>query len=73
MWFGRLLENVRYWLGDLGELTPLVMIAIFLAVVAAAIGVLQLPISLLRLLVCNKETEEARKQDLKVGVQEMTI
>lgn len=73
MWFGRLLENVRYWLGDLGELTPLVMIAIFLAVVGAAIGVLQLPISLLRLLVCNKETEEAQKQDLKVGVQEMTI
>jgi hypothetical protein len=73
MSFSWLLENVRYWLGDLRQLTPLVMVAIFFAVVAVVIGALQLPISLLRLLICNKETEEAQKQGIKLGVQEITI
>jgi hypothetical protein len=73
MSFSWLLENVRYWLGDLGQLTPLVIVAIFFAAVGVTAGVLQLPISLLRLLICNKQTEEAQRQGIRVGVQEMTI
>ena len=65
--------TVQYWLGDSGEFMPLVLLAMFLAVIGIATGLLQLPISLLRLLLSNKQREEAQKQGIKLGIQEVTI
>ena len=67
------LNTVGYWLGDFAELTPIVMVAVCLAVVAVSGGLLQLPISLLRLLCYNKEREAAQKQEIKDGIQGMQI
>jgi len=67
------LPVIGYWLGDFARLTPLVMLAIFMVALAASAGLLQLPISLLRLLVSNKRTEEAQKQRIRVGIQETAI
>lgn len=61
------------WLGDFAQLTPIVMLAIFLIALALSTGLLQVPISLLRLLVSNKQTEAAQKQRIRVGIQEMAI
>ena len=65
--------TMQYWLGDSGEFMPLVMLAMFLAVIGIATGLLHLPISLLRLLLSNKQREEAQKQGIKLSIQEMTI
>ena len=66
-------STVQYWLGDSAEFTPLVLLAMFLVVLAIATGLLQLPISLLRLLLSNRQREEAQKQGIKLGIQEVTI
>jgi hypothetical protein len=73
MYFDWLLETVVYSLGELNQLTPLVMIAILVAFVGIAMGVLQLPVMLLRLLLSNKQHQEAQKQGIKVSIEEMTI
>ena len=65
--------TVQYWLGGSSEFTPLVMLAMFLVVIAMAAGLLQLPIIVLRLLMANKQREEAQKQGLKLSIQEMSI
>jgi len=64
---------VRHWLGDADEITPLVMLAMFVAVVAIATGLMELPIRLLKLLLTNKQREAAQKQGIKLGIQEVTI
>lgn len=66
-------SDVQYWLGNSSEFTPIVMLAMFVAVIAIATGLLQLPISLLRLLLSDKQRDEAQKQGIKLGIQEMTI
>lgn len=66
-------SDVQYWLGNSSEFTPLIMLAMFVAVIAIATGLLQLPISLLRLLLSNKQRDEAQKQGIKLGIQEVTI
>jgi len=67
------LSTVQHWLGDSGELTPLVILAMFVAVVGIATGLMELPIRLLRLLLTNKQREAAQKQGIKIGLQEVTI
>jgi len=67
------LSAVQHWLGDAAELTPLVILAMFVAVVGIATGLMELPIRLLRLLLTNKQREAAQKQGIKVGIQEVTI
>jgi hypothetical protein len=67
------LSTVQHWLGDAGELTPLVILAMFVAVVGIATGLIELPIRLLRLLLTNKQREAAQKQGIKVGIQEVKI
>ena len=67
------LPVIQYWLGDFARLTPIVMFAIFLAAVALSTGLLQLPISVLRLLVSNKQNQEAQRQEIKLGIQGMAI
>ena len=67
------LPVIQYWLGGFARLTPIVMFAIFLAAVTLSTGLLQLPISLLRLLVSNKQNQEAQWQDIKLGIQGMAI
>lgn len=67
------LPVIAYWLGDFSRLTPIVMLAIFVAALAVSAGLLQVPISLLRLLVSNKQNEEAQKQRIRVGIREMAI
>jgi len=67
------LPVIAYWLGDFSRLAPIVLLAIFVAALGLAAGLLQAPISLLRLLVSNKQTEEAQKQGIRVGIQEMAI
>jgi hypothetical protein len=67
------LPVIAYWLGDFSRLTPIVMLAIFVAALALSAGLLQLPISLLRLLISNKQNEEAQKQRIRVGIREMAI
>jgi hypothetical protein len=64
---------IAYWLGDFSRLTPIVLLAIFLAALGLSTGLLQVPISLLRLLVSNKQNAEARKQGIRVGIQEMAF
>jgi hypothetical protein len=64
---------VQYWLGDFAELTPLVMLAIFVGAVGISTGLLQLPIHLLRLLMSDQQRAEAQKQGIKIGIQKMTI
>ena len=66
------LSTVQHWLGDAAEITPLVMIAMFVAVIGIAIGLMELPIRLLRLLLTNKQREAAQKQGIKLGIQEVT-
>lgn len=65
--------TVRYWLGDASEFTPIVILAMFLATIAIATGLMELPICLLRLLLTNKQREAAQKQGIKLGIQEVTI
>jgi len=67
------LSTVQHWLGENAEITPLVILAMFVAVVGIATGLMELPIRLLRLLLTNKEREAAQKQGIKVGIQEVTI
>ena len=67
------LSTVQRWLGDSAEITPLVMLVMFVAVVAIATGLMELPIRLLRLLLTNKQREAAQKQGIKLGIQEVTI
>ena len=65
--------TVKYWLGESGEFTPMVIFAMLLAATAMAAGLMQLPISLLRLLLSNKQRDEAQKHGIKLGIQEVTI
>lgn len=67
------LPVIAYWLGDFAQLTPIVMLVIFVVALALSAGLLQLPISLLRLFVSNKQTEAAQKQRIRVGIQELAI
>lgn len=67
------LSTVQHWLGDAGELTPLVMLAMFVVVVGIATGLMELPIRLLRVLLTNKQREADQKQGIKLGIQEVTI
>src|SRR5215213_9293903 len=64
---------VQHWLGDSSEFTPLVILAMIVAVIGIATGLMELPIRLLRLLWSDKRREEAQKQGIKVGLQEVTI
>jgi hypothetical protein len=64
---------IQYWLGDFSRLTPLVMVALFGLSAAAATGLLQVPVTLTRKLLIKKESEEAQKQEIRAGLQEMAI
>ena len=64
--------TVEYWLGDFSDLAPLVGLAFFLAVVGISTGLMELPIRLFRLLLTNKQHDEAQKQGIKVRIQELT-
>jgi len=68
-WF----STVQHWLGDAAEITPVVILAMFVVVVAIATGLMELPIRLLRLLLANKQREADQKQGIKLGIQEVTI
>ena len=65
--------DISHWLGDFSRLTPLVLLALFVAALGVCAGLLELPIRLGRLLVTNKQTEEAQKREIKGEIQEMTI
>ena len=67
------LPVIEYWRGEFGQLTPLVMLALFLIALAVVTAVLQAPINLFRRLLTNKESEEAQKQEIKAGLQELAI
>lgn len=67
------LSTVQHWLGDASEIAPLVMLALIVAVIGIATGLMELPIRLLRLLVINKQREADQKQGIKAGLQEVTI
>ena len=67
------LSTVQHWLGDASEITPLVILAMFVVVVGIATGLMELPIRLLKLLLTNKQREAAQKQGIKLGIQEVTI
>ena len=65
------LPAIQNWLGGFSELAPLVMVIMCCAALGVFTGLLQAPISLLRLLVSDKQKEEVRKQQIKLGVQEV--
>lgn len=65
--------TIRVWLGDSSEFTPIVILAMFLAVIAIATGLMELPIRLFRMLLTNKQREAAQQQGIKLGIQEVTI
>lgn len=67
----RWLTVIQNWLGEFGELTPLVMLMLFLVALAIATGLLQLPIVVLRLLVSDQQKEEFQKQQIRLGLQEV--
>ena len=64
---------IESWLGDSARFTPLVMVVLFVLVIAVATGLLQAPITLVRRLLVNKESEEAQKREIRDGLQEMAI
>jgi hypothetical protein len=53
---------VQHWLGDAAEITPLVILAMFVAVVGIATGLMELPIRLLRLLLTTSNVRRLRSR-----------
>ena len=53
---------VQYELGELSQLTPLVMLVIVLAAVGVSAGLLQIPISLLRMLMLDSKRKNCRSR-----------
>jgi hypothetical protein len=67
------LREISHWLGEFSQLTPLVMVAVLIAAIGLCTALLELPIRLVRLLVSNKQKQEAQKRELKLGIQEMAM
>jgi divalent metal cation (Fe/Co/Zn/Cd) transporter len=67
------LREISHWLGEFSQLTPLVMVAVLIAAIGLCTALLELPIRLVRLLVSNKQKQEAQKHELKLGIQEMAM
>ena len=67
------LAAIQDWLGEFSRLSPLVVLAIGLGAMAACMGLLKAPISLLRQVASDKEKDEIRKQQIRMGVQEVAI
>jgi hypothetical protein len=68
----RIME-ISQWLGEFSRFTPLVLLVVFVAALGLCTAILELPIRLVRLLVANKQKEEAQKREIKVGIQEMAM
>jgi len=66
-------SDISHWLGDFSRLTPLVLLALFVVALGLCTGILTIPIRLARLLVTNKQTEEAQKREIRVRIKEMAI
>lgn len=67
------MHTVEYWLDDFADLAPVAVLAVCVGVGALSLGLLGLLTRLLRLLFANNNGEEAQKQGIRVGIQEMTI
>jgi hypothetical protein len=67
------LPVIQHSLGQFAQLTPLVLLALILAVMGVCAGLLQVPISLARLLGTHKQREEIQKQGLKSGIAEVAF
>jgi hypothetical protein len=67
------MHTVEYWLDDFADLAPVAVLAVCVGVGALSLGLLGLLTRLLRLLFANNDGEEAQKQGIRVGIQEMTI
>lgn len=65
--------DISHWLGDFARLTPIVLLLLFVAALGLCTGILALPIRLARLLVTDKQTEEAQKREIRVGIKEIAI
>ena len=62
---------IQAWVGGSLQLTMIAMLFMFLAAAGVSLGLLQIPISIMRLVVSDKQKEEDQKRQIKVGVQEV--
>ena len=69
----RSVRSIEHALGDFSQLAPLIVVAVALLAAAGSMKLWQLPIRLLQLLVSDKQKEEAHKQQIKLGVQEVAV
>lgn len=63
---------IRNSLDGFGQLTPIVILLLAVAAGAISMAVLQLPILLLTSLVSDKQKEEVQKQQIRLGVQQVS-